>query len=59
MPLKLITAKQLAASIGGDVTARVILRWARKKVIPCIRINKRVVKFNMDAVRKKLEPLGK
>ncbi len=54
-PIELVSARTLAENIGrSDITDRVLLRWARLKVIPCVRINRRVVKFNIDAVRTKL-----
>lgn len=51
----LVSADEIARQCGGDITGRAVLRWAKLKRIPCVRVNKRVVRFDPVAVRRKLE----
>lgn len=50
----LVSAEEIARQCGGDITGRAVLRWAKLKRIPCVKINKRVIRFDPVAVRKKL-----
>ncbi len=51
----LVSAKTVAKMCGGGITSRTIIRWAKLKRIPCVRINKRVVRFDIEEVRNWLE----
>lgn len=53
--MNLVSAKDIAESLGSGITERAVLRWARQDRIPCVRINKRVVRFDVDEVKKTLK----
>lgn len=55
----LVSAKDIALSVGGGVTARTVIRWAKMERIPCVRVNARVIRFDCAAVRKKLRQRAK
>lgn len=47
-PLGLITTDDLARLL--QVTPDTILRWTRRGRIPCVRVGKRTLRFDADAV---------
>ncbi len=51
----LVSASTIAKDVGEGLTKRAVLRWARLNRIPSIRINKRVIRFDPVAVRKRLK----
>jgi predicted site-specific integrase-resolvase len=46
------TAKQVGHMLG--VHPKTVLRWAAADTIPCIRMNKRVVRFHVPDVLRRL-----
>ncbi len=53
MKSPLVTSKEIANQY--NVSSRYILKLAAEGSIPCIRIGKKCVRFDMDAVTKILE----
>lgn len=46
---ELITADELARHFG--VTAPTVNRWVRRGLIPCVRVTRKVVRFDISKVR--------
>jgi len=49
----LITAEQLAKELS--LTPATIKRWAQEKIIPCLRLSGKVVRFDPDDVESALK----
>ncbi len=54
---QLKTAEQIAEIVGGNVKARAILRWANLGLIPSVRVNQRVIRFDEKEVTKAFRKL--
>ncbi len=55
----LVSAATIAKMCGEGITSRTVLRWAKLKRIPCVRVNDRVIRFDMADVRKTLKARSK
>ncbi len=51
--MKRLSATELAAELGYHPAT--IRRWARQGLIPCERVNKRVILFDLTAVEQALK----
>jgi hypothetical protein len=54
-----LTASQLSKRLGGKPTARTLLAHARNGWIPSLKSGKRVVRFDLEAVKAKMNENGR
>lgn len=50
---RLLTTRQLAEILG--VKPNTILAWASRGVIPCIRLTRKVIRYDRDSVMRSLD----
>lgn len=56
---KLISAAQLSRKLGGNPKARTILKHARNGWIPCLKLGKKIVRFDFEKVKAKMDENSK